>query len=487
MKQKVGANPTTQGKENQNTKGEGGMTAQATTQALHEKAGWLGRASWVLFDWAAQPYYTLILTFIFAPFFAAHYMGDPVTGQAVWGYIMATSAAIVALASPILGAIADRAGTRKPWIGVFSLLLIVGAFLLWFAEPGGAVPFWLIVLGILMAALGAEFATVFTNSMLPDIAKPGQIGRLSGIGWGLGYVGGLLALAFMLIFLVADAKTGRTMAGLPPLFGLDPAAHEGARAAGPLTALWYLVFVLPLFLFTPDHPSQGKSLAQAFREGMAVIAKTLRDVRQYKNIVLFLAARMLYADGLAALFTFGGIYAKGIFNWSTTALGVFGIVLGITAMLGSLAGSILDDRIGSKRLALISLAGLVLSALGAVSVTSDTVLFVIPVTPTEPGGGLFASPAEQVYMLFAMAIGFFAGPSQAASRTLMARISPMDKMTEFFGLFAFSGKATAFAAPALLGIVTQMAGSQRAGISVIIGFLFAGMVLLLWVKEVRAT
>src|SRR5215472_1794065 len=212
--------------------------------------------SWIFFDWAAQPYFTLITTFVFAPYFATHVATDPARGQALWGFATAASGLTIALLSPVLGAVADASGHRKPWIAAFGTLLVVGSSLMWFARPGdpGTIPALLVAYGV--AIIGVEFALVFSNSMMPTLVPPIRIGRLSGTGWAVGYVGGILSLILVLGFLAANPQTGRTLLGLVPLFGLDPVEHQGDRLSGPLTAVWFVVFALPLFLLTPDYPSR---------------------------------------------------------------------------------------------------------------------------------------------------------------------------------------------------------------------------------------
>ncbi len=218
--------------------------------------------SWIFFAWAAEPFFTLITTFVFAPYFATHVASDPASGQSLWGFATAAAGLIIALMSPVLGAIADASGRRKPWIAAFGAMLVVGASLMWFGKPGdvSVIPPLLIAYGI--ATVGVEFATVFNNSMMPTLVPPDRIGRLSGTGWAIGYVGGILSLILVLGFLAASPETGRTLFGFSPLFGLDPVTHQGDRITGPLTAIWFVVFVLPMFLLTPDYPARRPMAAR---------------------------------------------------------------------------------------------------------------------------------------------------------------------------------------------------------------------------------
>jgi UMF1 family MFS transporter len=448
----------------------------------NEHATRRGLFGWVMFDWATQPFYTLVVTFLFAPYFVNGFMDDPAYGQTLWAYATGGAQLIAALLAPVLGAIADAGLPHKPWIAAFSALLIAGLCGLWFAIPGEhwLVPFVLVSFGA--ATLGAELATVFTNSMMPGLISDKRLGTLSGVGWAAGYVGGLISLALVAGLLVADPTTGKTLLGLDPLIPIDPTTREGDRLIGPFSALWYFVFVLPLFLFTPDQ-SEKAPVENAVRASLGRLAGTVKNLlRHHRTVALFLLARMLYADGLGAVFAFGGIYAASVFGWGATELGLFGILLTIAGTIGAGLGGLLDDRLGSKAVIVGSLLLFIAASIGVLSIDADEVLFVIPVAPKLPASGTFSSPGEQAYLLFAMIIGLSAGPIQASSRTLLARICPPGKTTEFFGFFSFSGKISAFAAPLAIGAVTALTDSQRLGISASLVFLVGGLLLLLPLK-----
>jgi MFS transporter, UMF1 family len=453
-----------------------------SAEGLEKESGKLGIGGWMMFDWATQPFYTLVLTFLFAPYFVNGFMDDPVWGQAVWGYTIGVAELIAALLAPVLGAIADAGQPRKPWIAAFSVLLVIGLGGLWFAIPGAQNMLPIVVLSFGVAAIGAELATVFNNAMMPSLVRPERLGKLSGIGWATGYVGGLVSLVLVAGFVIASPDTGRTLLGLEPVLDLDHEAREGDRLVGPFSALWYVVFVLPLFLFTPDRP-YGARAAHPVKAGLALLARTAKELRQHANIVWFLIARMLYVDGLAAIFAFGGIYAASVFGWGVAELGLFGIALTLTATIGAAFGGVLDDRFGSKPVIIVALLLFIVASLGVLSVDREHVLFVIPVEPKLAGSAAFSSTGEQVYLAFAILIGIAAGPMQSASRTLLARLSPPDKMTEFFGFFAFSGKITAFTAPLVIAAVTQLTGSQRIGIASTLAFLIGGLLLMQKVKQ----
>src|SRR6476661_2822874 len=272
--------------------------------------------SWIFFDWAAQPYFTLITTFVFAPYFASFVAPDAAQGQALWGFATAAAGLMIALLSPVLGAIADASGRRKPWIAGFGALLVIGASLMWFGKPGDPSVIPALLLAYAIASVGVEFATVFNNAMMPTLVPPDRIGRLSGTGWATGYIGGILSLILVLGFLAANPQTGRTLFGFMPLFGLDPVTHAGDRITGPLTGIWFILFVLPMFLLTPDYPAK-RGVSEALREGLADLRQTLSELPKRKSLAAFLLANMIYTDGLVSLFAFGGIYAAGTFGWQT--------------------------------------------------------------------------------------------------------------------------------------------------------------------------
>lgn len=437
---------------------------------------------WVLFDWAAQPYFTLITTFVFAPYFATAIAPNPATGQALWGYATAFAGFLIAFFSPVLGAIADAGGRRKPWIAAFGALLVIGSSAMWIGRPGDPSVITPVLIAFAIATIGAEFATVFNNAMMPNLVPPEKIGRLSGTGWATGYIGGIVSLVIVLGFLAANEATGRTLFGLTPLFGLDPAMHEGDRISGPLTGVWFVVFVLPMFLLTPDHAAKKPALG-AIRQGLGELRDTLTSLPSQPNMAAFLIANMVYTDALVALFAFGGIYAAGTFGWQTIQIGTFGILLAFSGTLGAWIGGKLDDRLGPKTVIAGSITILALACVAILSISRDTLFFVIKVAPPVAGGPLFGAPAEKVYLILGLFIGFAAGPMQAASRTLLIRLAPEQRITQFFGLFALSGKVTSFFAPLAVSVVTAITASQKAGMAVLVVFFLVGLGLLARVRS----
>ena len=436
---------------------------------------------WILFDWAAQPYFTLITTFVFAPYFATHVASDAASGQSLWGFATAAAGLLIALLSPILGAIADASGRRKPWIAAFGAMLVIGSCLMWFGRPGEPGVIAPLLVAYAIATIGVEFATVFNNAMMPTLVPPNQIGRLSGTGWATGYVGGILSLILVLGFLAASPETGRTLFGFAPLFGLDPVSHQGDRITGPLTGVWFIIFVLPMFLLTPDYPAR-RPVSEALRQGLSELKQTLAELPGQKSIAAFLLANMIYTDGLVSLFAFGGIYAAGTFGWNTIQIGTFGIILAIAGTFGAWLGGKLDDRLGPKRVIAGSMMILLLAIVAILLVDKETILF-MKVTPPAPGGALFASAAERAYLVLGCLIGAAGGPLQAASRTLLIRLAPKDRIAQYFGLFALTGKVTSFVGPLLIGAITAVTESQKAGMAVLVLFFVAGLALLRRVRD----
>lgn len=427
---------------------------------------------WMLFDWAAQPFHTLIITFIFAPYFASSVASDPVQGQALWGYTAAAAGIIIAVMSPILGAIADAKGPRKPWLFAFSILGAAGAFALWWAVPGGgAGAITIALVAFVVCMFGFEFATVFNNSMMPDLVPREEVGRLSGNAWALGYVAGLLTLIVVLAFMATNDE-GKTLLGLEPILGLDSSAKEGERASGPLTAVWYLIFVLPLFLFTPDIVKKTK-VTGAVSAGLKDLFATIKNLPSNRSLFAYLGSSMFYRDALNGLYTFGGIYAVGVLGWSIVQVGIFGILANITGVVGAWLGGRLDDRKGPKFVVTTSVVLLVISSCVIVT-TGPSEAFFLPV-----GAGI----PDIVFYVCGGMIGAAGGALQAASRTLMVDQAEPGRMAEAFGLYALSGRATSFLAPALIALFTDLSGSQRIGITPVIGLFLVGLLLLPLVKQ----
>ena len=416
-------------------------SAPGTTRAI---------IAWCLFDWANSAFPAIVTTFLFSAYFTDHVAPTHAAGQVLWSWANGLAALVIALASPIFGAVADQGGRRKPWLFAFTLVSILATAALWFVRPvADDVAFALVAMAV--ATLGFELGTAFYNAMLPDLVARDHLGRVSGWGWGMGYVGGLACLLVSYaIFVKPD----------PAPFGLDRAQAEHVRIVMPLAALWFALFALPLFLWSPDRPASGRALSETIRDGLRELVGTLRQVRRYGNIVRFLLAKMIYIDGLNTLFIVGGSFAAGAFHMSIGEVLVFGIILNATAGAGAIAFAWIDDWLGAKATILISLAALTLL-----------------------GGAVLVVESKLWFYILAAIIGVFLGPAQAASRSFMARLAPPAQSTEFFGLYNLAGKITTPVGPFLVGLVTYIFDSQRAGVATILPFFIFGGLLLTMVKE----
>lgn len=427
---------------------------------------------WFFFDWASQPYNTLLLTFIFGPYIT-EVLGDGTKAQATWGYGVAAAGLLIAVSAPFLGAIADRSGGRMGFIWLFSIFYVVGAAGLWIASPDSLNLFWVMAF-FALGLIGMEMATIFTNAMLPDLGTRDEIGKISGSGWAFGYCGGVLSLVVMLTLFAESATTGKTLIGLDPIFGLDAEAREGTRAVGPLTALWYVVFMIPFFLWVrekkrPDALPIGQAVAGAW----PALKVSLKRLPSNQSLFAYLGSSMFYRDALNGMYVFGGIYAAGVLGWETVDVGIFGILAAVTGALFAWLGGKADTRYGPKPVITISVAALALISLGVIYI-SPTSVFGISVAEGS------ALPSIAFYAMGA-GIGAAGGVLQSASRTMLVRQADPTRITESFGLYALAGKATSFVAPLTIGLTTDITGSQQAGIAPVVVLLLIGLVLLWWV------
>ena len=436
------------------------------------------------FDWASQPINTLGLTFVFGPYFAAvataHFMGQGLDraaagaeAQGLWSMGQAVAGLLIALTAPVLGAIADNSGRKIPWIAGFSLLYVAGTALLWNLTPDGA---WILpALVVFYAAFFAsESALNFVNAILPSLGNRAEVGRISGSGAAFGYWGGVVSLFIMLLLFVEDPDSGVTLIGLAPALGLDPAQMEGTRAVGPFIAIWYALFMVPFFLYVRDDPQAGGKPTR-MSAVWSELKSTLKGVMRRRSLRSFLLGSMFYRDALNALYAFGGVYAVVVLDWTTINIGIFGIVAAIAAAIFTWAGGLADARFGPKpviRVAVWLLIGVSIVIVGM----SRAQLFGVPlaVGSTIPDILFFAA---------GVVIGGAGGALYASSRSLMVRHTDPDRPTEAFGLFALTGKATAFLAPASIALFTYMTGNVQLGFLPVIFLFLLGLWLLRWVDK----
>ena len=436
---------------------------------------------WWFFDWASQPYATLLMTFIFPIYYTeaarTHFtaLGQTpeqagASAQTLWGYGLAISGAVIALLAPVLGSIADASGRRRLWIWLFSALYVIGAAGLWVLLPDGR-NLVLAVVFFGIGLIGMEFTTIFTNALLPGLAPRDDIGRISGSGFAFGYLGGLVALALVLLLLAESAQTGRTLAGIAPILGLDPVLREGTRAAGPLTALWYVVFMIPFALWVREPAARGGLRIGA---AMAGLWRLIGSLRSRRSLAMWLLSSMFSRDALNALYAFGGVYAASVLGWPVILAGVFGVVSALSAAVISWLGGRADSRWGPRPVIMacsVILTGVCVLVVGM----SRQSIFGIAL---PPGSWL----PDALFFACGAVIGGAGGALQSASRTLMVRHTTPERAAEVFGLYALSGKATAFLAPFLIALVTDLSGNQHIGISPLIVMFLLSILLLMWVE-----
>ena len=443
--------------------------------------------SWMMYDFANSSFANNVITFIYATFFTKVIVENEIVGTTLWSRGVGIIMLVVALLSPPLGALADQGGYRKRFLIFFTFLAVIFTALLYFPQQG-QVTFAIAI--YIIACICFEMGTVFYNAFLPDIAPPERIGRISGQAWGVGYFGGLLSMAILMVGFVS-AET--------PWFGLSKETHEHIRATNIGVAIWFAIFSLPAFFYLPEPPARQTgdklSLAASYRR----ILQTFRELQRYREIFKLLLARLVYNDGLVTVFAFGGIYAAGTYGFTFEEVLFFGIIINIAAGIGAWCFGYLDDRLGGKLTIQITLIGFIIGSVIAVLPHEIFQLWIeFAFWDTGRLIGLFVDPNQSAsvsaiqsfifdkkfqFWIAGILVGLFAGPNQSASRSLMGRFIPKNKETEFYGFYAFSGKATAFLGPLLMGIITQAFQSQRIGMATVGLFFIIGSILLRTVDE----
>ncbi len=408
--------------------------------------------AWCMYDWANSAFSTLVITFIYSAYFAGSFAPDEATGTLLWSRGIVISSILIAILSPIFGTMADKGGARRQFLTIATLICVVATAALAFVHPGQSnAVFWALTIFVI-ANVAFEIAIVFYNAFLPDLVPTSRMGRVSGTAWGLGYLGGLVCLVLALLGLV----------GLPGV--MDPWINFGGdsdfniRATNLLVAGWFLLFSIPTLLWVKDrNPGKARiSLSGVGRE----LVSTVRHLREYRETVKFLGARLIYNDGLVTVFGFGSIYAMGTFGMTFGEVIILGIVLNVAAGLGAWLFGFVDDRVGGRKTILITL----------VALSAATIIAVW-------------APNKTWFWVAGIGIGLFVGPNQSASRSLMGRFVPTRHSGEFFGFFAFSGKATAFMGPWLLGELSGAFGNQRIGVGSTLLFFIVGAAIMLTVNE----
>jgi len=435
---------------------------------------------WMMFDWATQPFYTLGLTFIFGPYFASVASDtflnsgmDEATAdasaQTIWSWGQAVAGLFVAVFGILAGAYADSTGRRMPWLWAASIIFAICTWMLWFMVPDGSA-IWSSLIIFSIAFVAAEFALVFTNSVLPSLGGRKEVGKISGNGAALGYTGGILSLFIMLFFFFDDG--GKTFIGLEPGFGLlDPENREGTRAVGPLISIWFIIFMVPYFIWVKEDKKPNQQ--GGFSKSMSELKASMLGMLKRPSLFSFMGAQMFYRDALNGLYAFGGVYAVLVLDWDLTQLGIFGIIGGISAALVTWVSGKYDRKLGPKPVIYFHVWVLIFVSFCIIGMSRTSFYgIVLPVGSNLP---------DIIFYICGAAIGGSGGGIYAASRSMMVRHTNKARPTEAFGLFALAGKATAFLAPLLIGIFTYLLNDARLGFSPVIGLFILGMFLLRWV------
>ena len=436
---------------------------------------------WMMFDWATQPFYTLGLTFIFGPYFAsvsAEYFFNTgldqasanASAQTIWSWGQAVAGLFVAVIGILAGSYADSTRRRMPWLWAASIVFVICSWRLWYMVPDGSA-MWSSLILFSVAFVAVELASVFTNAVLPSLGDRREVGEISGNGVALGYAGGILSLFIMLFFFFDEG--GKTFAiGLEPGFGLlDPEVREGTRAVGPLIAVWFMIFMVPYFMWVREGKTPNTQ--GGFRQSMAELKLSLQGMVKRPSLFAFMGAQMLYRDALNGLYAFGGIYAVLVLGWGQTQLGIFGIISGISAALVTWISGKYDRKLGPLPVIYFHIFVLIIVSLCIIGMSRGSFY----------GLGLAEGSTlpDVLFYVCGAAIGGSGGGIYSASRSMMVRHTNPARPTEAFGLFALAGKATAFLAPLLIGIFTYWLNDARLGFAPVVGLFILGMLLLRWV------
>lgn len=459
---------------------EAASPVSAPIAAKLDRSAW----SWALFEWGRNPWVLLGTIYVFQPYISNFVIGDPVRGQAIISGWHTMAGVIIAVTALFVGAATDRMGRRKPLLAVSTGVLAAAMVVMWWALPGEAgLPLWAVGVAVVVSGVAFVYTEVVHNAMLSRAAPPGTLSHVSGLGLALGSVASVLLLVFVLVTVALPGQIALPLLPDEPMFGLDRAQHEPDRIVTLLCAAWLVVFAIPIFLYTPDLTSTGEPLGAALKNGVGNVIRTIMKLREYKNVALFLIARMLYADGKTAILITSGVYVSGTMGWNLLEMLLYGIILTVFAIAGGLGAGVLDHTVGVKRAVVIEIGVTLVCLIGMVSMSPTSIFFM----PVEPGIVVWNSPffstlPELAYLGFAIVIAISITAAYASSRSLMAQLAPTGMEGEVFGLYALAGSATAWLAPGLVAYFTSTTQSLRAGFSSIVILLIAGLVLLLFVK-----
>lgn len=447
--------------------------------------------SWAMLECGRFPYSQLVSGIIFLPYFASVVVGDPVNGQADVANLGKIAGVLAALTAPFLGATIDHIGIRKPWLAGGTLIMAMLLSLLWWAEPNGrGLSVGAIIAILVCVKMLYAYTELLHNSMLVRAAAGSSISRVSSASFAIGYATALFTLLGFLYAFALPAKYDLPWLPDAPLFGLDAATYENVRIAGPVSGVALLVGLIPLLLFTQDHPKSELGLPHALGKGFAYVRSLPTVLRRYPNASLFIFARMIYADGTAAMTMFAGVLASGVMGWGIIELLCFGLVQLGFAFAGALTGGFLESRLESKRSVQTGLVSTILALSVMVGTKPSQVLFLwndpLLMQPVWHIG-IFETVPQIVFLISSGFAAFSAVVVATGSRSLLTKITPPSETGAFFGLYALASTATAWLAPLVIGYVTVRTGSQSWGFAPVVGFFLLGFALLWFVKQDRSS
>jgi len=408
------------------------------------------KLSWSFYDWANSAWSAMIITFVFSRYFVDVLAPDVNIGTLYWTWTIGISSLFAALLSPVFGSISDQSQKSKQWLIISTLIYCTICFVLWNAKPGG-LDILLIIIFIFIGNLSYEISQIFYNGQLKLITSNDNYAKLSGFAWGLGYIGTVLIFIFYYIFFLLPAE---------PIINLDKSTYEHIRISFPITGLWILIFSLPLFITFKDPRSKFLKNSQNIKNSINQLIVTFKNLRQYKNLIIFLISRLFYMDGVNAIFAVAAIYATIVFGMNTTDIIMLGIGTNLSAGIGSWAFSFIEKKFGSKNVIIFSLI--------CISIISLIILFI---------------DQKNLFILFAILLSSFFGPLQSASRVYFAKKIPDNKKYEFFGFYSFSGKVTSFIGPILYGTIAYIYQSPKIGMASLLLFFIIGLFLVIKVEN----
>ena len=446
-----------------------------------------GGISWSIFEGARDPYVILITIYVFMPYVSASMVGDPVKGQELISRFQQYTGWIVMATAPFLGASIDKLGPRKLWLALAVIAMVPLIFSLWFAKPDGSGLSIMTTMTISMV-VGVLFAytEVLHNSMLIRAAGLKGAHSASGLALSLGNAASVVALGFSAWAFALPGKVNWAWVPHAPLFGLNAATHEPERVVAILSAVVLAVGAIPIFLFTPDAPKTGVPALRAFAQGASDLWSMLRTVRKYRDAAVFLAARMLFFDGMNGVLFFFGVLAAGVMHWGPLDLLLTGIILSIVAVFGGMVGRWLDHNLGPKRALQIEIFMTILGLMALLGTSPTQILWFWPYDASAHAplwnGPVYRTLPDLMYLLIGFNNAIFITGQYASSRTALTRLTPPAQTGAFFGVYALSGVATAWLAPTLVNIGTKMTHSQQGGFASIVLLLSIGLIGLTFVK-----